>query len=140
VGGRTEHGARIAAAAGAVEFFERLFRDPSFVGVGQQLDAAAALLNRAARSRHKRPFARCAKQEQDAILQTFRRGEVQGRRFDGSLFMKRLVILTVESLFGDPRHGGNRGEVGWKLIGRQACHFAPRRLELALPDGRAKRR
>ena len=119
-----------AVAAGALDFFERLFTDRAFVGVGQQFAAATVVLNRLARSRNGSPFAACSPADQDALLLACRDGQVANRSFDGKLFFKRLVVLTLESFLGDPRHGGNRDEVGWKLIGHEACHYVPRRLEL----------
>jgi hypothetical protein len=125
-----------AAVAGALDFFDRLFGDPAYEGVRQQFELAAQVLDAAAHARTRRSFAGCTTAEQDALLRGVRRGELPARGLDGELFVKRLTILTVESFLGDPKHGGNRDEVGWKLIGRHACHFTPRRLELVTkPSG-----
>jgi gluconate 2-dehydrogenase gamma chain len=32
-------------------------------------------------------------------------------------FFGLLVDHTMQGFYGDPRHGGNRGHVGWKLVG-----------------------
>jgi gluconate 2-dehydrogenase gamma chain len=125
-----------AGEAGALEFFDRLFVEPAYVGVGQQFDVAARVLESVARQRHHQPFAACKGAEQDALLVAMRKGELSGRGFDGNLFFKRLLVLTVESYLGDPRHGGNRDEVGWNLVGHHSCHFAPRRLELVTAPAR----
>jgi hypothetical protein len=124
-----------AAAAGALDFFDRLFAEPAYLGVRQQFELAGQVLDAAARARHRHPYAECTPAEQDALLRAARRGELPARGFDGDLFVKRLTILTVESFLGDPKHGGNRDQIGWRLIGRHACHFTPRRLELVTKPG-----
>ncbi len=120
--------------AAVLEFFDRTFTHPAFTGVGKQFQQATTLLDRLARARYKRSFAACNAAAQDALLVALRQGEVQGRGFDGVLFYKRLVVLTMEGLLGDPKHGGNKGEVGWKLVGYSPCHFTPRRLKLLGDD------
>jgi len=125
-----------AGAAGALDFFDQLFTAPAYVGVGQQFDVAARVLDGVARQRHHRAFTACAPAEQDAMLVGMRKGELSGRGFDGNLFFKRFMVLTLESLLGDPKHGGNRDQVGWSLVGHHACHFAPQRLELVTNPAR----
>jgi len=125
-----------AGAAGALEFFDRLFESPAYAGVGQQFDVAARVLESVARQRHKQGFTACAPADQDALLVGMRKGELSGRGFDGNLFFKRFMVLTLESLLGDPKHGGNRDQVGWSLVGHHACHFAPQRLELVTNPAR----
>lgn len=119
-----------AADAGALEFFARLFTQPGFAGVGHQFELGALTLNRLARSKHQKSFAECSPVQQDAVLVACRKGEASGRNFDSTMFFKRLVVLTMESLLSDPRHGGNKNQAGWKLIGHHSCHFSPRRLDL----------
>jgi len=34
-----------------------------------------------------------------------------------SAFFSLLLEHTMQGFYGDPRHGGNRDRVGWKLIG-----------------------
>lgn len=34
-----------------------------------------------------------------------------------SLFFSLLIEHTMQGFYGDPRHGGNRDGVGWKVIG-----------------------
>ena len=41
-------------------------------------------------------------------------------------FFERLRIHAVMGFFGDPSYGGNRDQVGWKLIGFEGTHhFEP---------------
>jgi gluconate 2-dehydrogenase gamma chain len=39
------------------------------------------------------------------------------RRIEGSMFFDLLRKHTIEGIFCDPMHGGNRNMVGWQLIG-----------------------
>ena len=43
-------------------------------------------------------------------------------------FFTRLLHLTFEGAFGDPRHGGNRDGAGWKLLGFTPDVCAPATL------------
>lgn len=62
-------------------------------------------------------FVDCTPEEQDQIL-------LQVQRFpnnDARRFFQKLIELTLEGFLCDPRHGGNRENLGWRYIGR-ACH------------------
>ena len=60
-------------------------------------------------------------------------GELPGERqheflrvIEGTPFFATVRFLTVLGLLADPRYGGNRDGVGWKLIGFEDQHvFAP---------------
>jgi len=52
-------------------------------------------------------FDRLSDAEQDAAL----------KQIEGSLFFTLLRKHTIEGMFCDPMHGGNRNMVGWQLIG-----------------------
>lgn len=54
-------------------------------------------------------FVRLSAEHQDQVLAT-----LQERR---SRFFSLLVEHTMQGFYGDPRHGGNRDRVGWKMIG-----------------------
>ena len=41
----------------------------------------------------------------------------------GSPFFSLLVRHTMEGFYGDPRHGGNKNRVGWKLLGFPGARF-----------------
>lgn len=54
-------------------------------------------------------FARLPPEQQDESLRKLEKERPQ--------FFDSLLALTLEGFFGDPIYGGNRGMVGWKLIG-----------------------
>lgn len=41
----------------------------------------------------------------------------------GSPFFFLLIKHTMEGFYGDPRHGGNKNRVGWKLLGFPGARF-----------------
>lgn len=47
--------------------------------------------------------------EQDQILTALERNQ--------SRFFSTLLEHTMEGFYGDPRHSGNKNQVGWKVIG-----------------------
>lgn len=115
------------ALAGALEAELDLFGE----GLGA-LDATA-------RARFGTEFASLGPADQDALLVAAEDGEA-------APFFHLLVRRTREGTFCDPAHGGNRGRVGWRLLGisgfqeeyradEEVLGGTPRRrLPLALSD------
>ena len=68
-----------------------------------QLDALAAATQAGA------TFGDLDPERQDALL--------AGLEREGDPFFRRLVIDTLEGFYGDPRHGGNRDGVSWRMLG-----------------------
>ncbi len=128
------HEARIAAA-----IFERIFpadeNGPGAeeIGVVAYVDRALSgayralaesyriglkALDRAANGRYGRPFADCEPGDQDAMISDLENGALPGFRFpDQRAFFWMLREHAREGLFSDPAHGGNRGKLGWKVLG-----------------------
>lgn len=108
-----------AAEAGAVTFINRQLatRQRTTLPFWQ---AGIAALDATARRRHAKPFAALAAEAQDAILADAQRGtgeaadwgEVNPREF-----FDRLRAWTMMGFYGDPRHGGNRNRVAWRMVG-----------------------
>jgi hypothetical protein len=77
---------------------------------------------RRAQARHQKAFAALAPSEQDALLTEFKDSPAASGE---QHYWTMLIGLTMEGLFGDPEHGGNRGGRGWELIGfgngRRGC-------------------
>jgi gluconate 2-dehydrogenase gamma chain len=68
-----------------------------------------------AQNQLKNRFHRLEASDQDDILEDWESGSPVQHEF-----FRMLVHLTLEGAFGDPSYGGNRGGLGWRLIG-----FAP---------------
>ena len=108
-----------AAQAGAVEFIDRQLatrrkRDLPFWRAGlRALDATARRL-------HGRAFAELPFDVQTALLQEVEQGPAERadwRGVDPAGFFDRLRDFTMMSFYGNPRHGGNKDRVSWKMLG-----------------------
>ena len=69
------------------------------------LDATDA----ASRSRYGRPFAELSSSRQIDILSALESNEKE--------FFDLILLHTRQGFYGDPRHGGNRDMVSWKMLG-----------------------
>jgi gluconate 2-dehydrogenase gamma chain len=107
--------------AGAWGAGERLYRSgPWREGTpsqGYQLPFTPAELFRNALRGVEPGFPKMPPQEQDAYLERLQKGERDLAGVPSSVFFESLLAATIEGFFGDPLYGGNRGMVGWKLIG-----------------------
>ena len=67
--------------------------------------------------RGTRRFGDLAVHDQDAYLHRLEDGELDLNGVPSDTFFGHLLRLTTEGFFSDPIYGGNRGMVGWKLVG-----------------------
>lgn len=71
-----------------------------------------------AQSQFQQDFVDLTPEQQDQILTAMDEGTVTGFEGpSGEAFFTQLRNDTIEGMFSDPMYGGNRGMVGWKLIG-----------------------
>ncbi|TQM13311.1 gluconate 2-dehydrogenase subunit 3 family protein [Pseudonocardia kunmingensis] len=88
------------------------------------------------RREHGVPFVDMAPTTQDDVVRRFLGPEVQetaaGVQFGpsdqpgGEVLLRFFAVIrehTVEGFFCDPAYGGNRGAVGWKLVGFPGAHW-----------------
>ncbi len=104
-----------AIALGAPGFVDRQLTSEAFWGWQRAFHKGLADLEADAQARYQRPFARLAAAEQDALLEAW----IHGAK-PRATFVSRLMHLTLEGVFCDPSHGGNKGGAAWALVG-----FAP---------------
>lgn len=119
-----------AAEAGFADFCRYwLTRDPFRRAADWRplLVAGAAQLEQRARKNFGRGFCELSPVEQDRLIEEFQQGKASSGKFRSDLFFQRLLMLALESFFGDPAYGGNRNGVGWKFAGYHHCWWAPRR-------------
>lgn len=129
--------------AGATDAGVVYYIDRALAGVSADLQVAYRLglraLEQLCQADHGRSFRDLGADEQDAIVRRFLGPEVsesasglqfsaedQAVRSNFPLIGRLVVILrehTVEGFFCDPVHGGNRGAVGWKLVGFPGAHW-----------------
>jgi gluconate 2-dehydrogenase gamma chain len=74
-------------------------------------------INAVCRARHEKPFDQLPPPKQDEMLKALEKGEVELPSMPSKLFFDLLWRNTEEGYFADPIYGGNRGKVGWKLVG-----------------------
>ena len=74
-------------------------------------------INAACRARYEKPFDQLQPERQDEVLKALEKGEIELPSLSSKLFFDLLWRNTEEGYFADPMYGGNRGKVGWKLVG-----------------------
>jgi len=81
-----------------------------------------AKLDEAARKVHGVAFADLAPQQQDALLAEAEQGKLDFGALPSGAFFAALLDATMEGFLSDPIYGGNRGKIGWKLVGFPGVH------------------
>lgn len=97
-----------AVWAGAVRYIDRQLMGP-FRKLQPQYRCGLAALDRACLASTKRRFLELPFDRQTAFLEGLRGGHKR--------FFMTVVDHTMQSYYGDPRHGGNRNGVSRKMIG-----------------------
>lgn len=64
-----------------------------------------------------RPFHELGAARMDEILKALETGELTLPSLPSPVFFETLLANTIEGWFADPAYGGNRGMVGWRMIG-----------------------
>jgi len=67
-----------------------------------------------------RRFVELPPAQQDEVLRALEKGRAAGdawKRLSSEQFFDLLVTHTMQGFYGDPRHGGNREGVSWKMVG-----------------------
>ncbi|MBK8249909.1 MAG: gluconate 2-dehydrogenase subunit 3 family protein [Gemmatimonadetes bacterium] len=95
-----------AREAGVVFFIDQALTTFQKDALGDLRKALTELNQRAGRVRRGASFAALTEAQQDAILVAY----------DGQDGFGLLRFLTFMGMFGEPSFGGNRNEVGWKLL------------------------
>lgn len=122
-----------ASQAGVVEFLDyqlatewgqgdRLFQQgPHQAGTlqqGYQLPHTPAELYRAALADASwNAFVTASPGDQDKMLMALEKGEARLGEISGTTFFTALRQNTLEGYFCDPIHNGNKGMVGWRMLG-----------------------
>lgn len=116
-----------AKSAGAYDYIERELRRPEMAGRQRLLLRGAVQLDRVAVTKLQQPFVKLTPEQQDTVIQALQSGEGAERRFEPKEFIGIMVALTLEGMFSDPVHGGNRDGAGWRSIGWVMQHPQPSR-------------
>ena len=97
-----------AAQAGVVNFIDLQLTRHYRKHQGAYRTGIAAL-DKASRGRFGKPFAGLPFEQQTELLSE--------EETSGSEFFDLVRTHAMQGFYGDPRHGGNRGEVSWKMLG-----------------------
>jgi gluconate 2-dehydrogenase gamma chain len=65
-------------------------------------------------------FTELSPERQDEVLKELEGGGATGDAWKGLSskdFFSLVLSHTMQGFYGDPRHGGNRGRVSWKMLG-----------------------
>ena len=75
-------------------------------------------LNRASTARHGTAFPEIAEADQDALVEAMDRNDLaEFTSIAPRDFLTLCIDHTMEGMFSDPIHGGNRDFVGWRAVG-----------------------
>jgi gluconate 2-dehydrogenase gamma chain len=106
-----------AREGGAVYYLDRALSG-AYAGMQQTYRQGLAALDALSRARHGIEFVHLSDAYQDATLADLEAGGVE--EFDGlssAEFFHLCVTHTMEGMFSDPIHGGNRDFAGWRAVG-----------------------
>lgn len=96
----------------AVGYLDAVLTEPDFppAAYADVVKAGVPRLTAGARARGAPSFPALAGEGQDAVLTSFE-ADAEGLRW-----LKRMLYFALEALLGDPVHGCQPGEVGWKWL------------------------
>ena len=133
-----------AAEAGVVVFIDRQLatREKDQLPTWQQ---GVRALDATAQQRKGVAFAELSFEDQTALLRDVEAGQVAATvwgELDPQAFFGRLVHYTMMGFYGDPRHGGNRQHVSWRMLGVPPAPIRGRLHEVpvAAPTSKKKER
>lgn len=103
--------------AGIDGYLRKALADPRMRAIKSMTQRGAVWVARAAKKEHGKWFVELSDAQQDQLIARLVKGEVKPQGFTPLAFVRVLLALSLEAFLGDPRHGGNQGEIGWKFVG-----------------------
>jgi gluconate 2-dehydrogenase gamma chain len=107
-----------ASFAGVVIYIDRQLEGP-YRKLRKTYQLGIAGTNGTSHTMFGKPFVALTPQQQDAVLQTMDKGQARGecwKQVSAKSFFDLVVSHTMQGFYGDPRHGGNRDRVSWKML------------------------
>ena len=108
---------------GVPSYIDRMLTDEIMVNWREPVRRGLADLDEGATKLGAAAFTELGFAAQDELM-----AEIEKTTRGPTGFFVRLMHLTFEGAFGDPRHGGNRDGAGWKLLGFTPDVCAPATL------------
>lgn len=108
-----------AAWAGVVNYIDRQLCGP-FADLQRTYRCGLAGVDQSSRLLFGSVFAELNAQQQIDVLQKVESGQAPGaiwKQLSSPEFFSLVLDHTMQGYYGDPRHGGNREGVSWKMLG-----------------------
>lgn len=103
-----------ALEANVPEYIDKALQSQQLESMRKNFGPGLSALDRRCQRMFKAGFAEATPEQQDEVLTIFKNSpETSGE----SRWYEMLIVLSLEGFLGDPSYGGNRDEVGWKLVG-----------------------
>ncbi len=112
-----------ARQAGCADFIAAQMARSEFAMLATVLQRGLQAVAAELRKRQAASFSGLEPGDRDQLLRAVEARRT--RKFDGRRFVQLLVVLTLEGFLSHPRHGGNRGGVGWKAVGFEPVRWGP---------------
>lgn len=107
-----------AAWAGVVNYIDRQLCGP-YENLQSMYRLGLAGIDQSSQSLHGRLFADLDATQQVDLLRRLETGKAAGaiwKQISSTEFFGYLLDHTMQGFYGDPRHGGNREGVSWKML------------------------
>lgn len=79
-------------------------------------------VNRLAQAKFAKRFPDLKEEQKDAVLAEFETGSVRGFK-KAAEFFETVRYHVLEGVFCEPQYGGNKGMIGWRLVGFPGQQF-----------------
>jgi gluconate 2-dehydrogenase gamma chain len=103
-----------ATDADVARYIDNALQTPEIHKMREDILAGIDALMRRSERAYKKHFADATPEQQDELLHIFKDSPAESGE---AHFYTELVALTLEGFLGDPSYGGNKGRVGWTLVG-----------------------
>ncbi|WXH28244.1 hypothetical protein WA016_02188 [Myxococcus stipitatus] len=95
-------------------YIDRILTTPEMKPIRDDFLEGLAALERRSQRMFQKGFSTLTAAQQDELLTLFKDSKAGSGE---AHFMELLTVLTLEGYLGDPSYGGNKGKVGWRLMG-----------------------
>jgi gluconate 2-dehydrogenase gamma chain len=110
-----------AVEAGAVNYIERALCG-DYAPYLSLYRRGLSALDRCARRKFGGKFPDLTDEQKDSVLTDFETGRTVGFK-KATEFFETVRCHVLEGVFGEPQYGGNRGLIGWRLVGFPGQQF-----------------
>jgi gluconate 2-dehydrogenase gamma chain len=97
-----------ARSAGAVRFLDRQLTG-FYKSLAEIYRTGLSAVDQTSRESFQAPFRELSAERQTAVLESLEKGPHKP-------FFDMLVAHTMQGYYGDPRHGGNREFISWRML------------------------